>query len=108
MDNDIFDECWNLLKEKGLTRAEIFKVRNVFSEWGLSFPQNVKRSGENHYTSTVPELSGYGFGKEKEVELYNALHKYSPETKKEKLVLVMEILNKLFNIESEWKFEHDK
>jgi hypothetical protein len=111
--NERYESAFKLLTEKGLTVGERMKVRKAFIEWGESFPRNVETkrqrgSEEQYYISTIPALSGVGFGTEKEAEFFNALYELSPESDKQKLLTVLGIVTKLLGVESDYSFEPKK
>jgi hypothetical protein len=101
--DDRSQRAWKLLSDKDLPWKERHFVRNTFAQWGKENLNDIEFKND-YYVSTKPELSGYAFTKEAEVKFLNALHEFSPSTPKDKLIKVMEILMKLLDIESEWKF----
>lgn len=111
--NERYEKAFNLLRARGFKFGEVMQVRKAFIEWGESFPRNVETkrqrgTEEQYYISTIPALSGVGFGTEKEAEFFNALYELSPESDKHKLLTVLGIVTKLLGVESDYSFEPKK
>lgn len=97
---------WKFLQEKGLNVRDLMRVRKAFGEWGVENMQEVEFIGKfNCYTSTISGLKGYSFDTAEEVKLLNALHKFAPDIKPDKLVQVFSMVLKLVDSKSEWSFK---
>jgi hypothetical protein len=99
----LHDEVWTLLEEKGLTLSERMKVRSYFASWGRSFNPNIEIN-HKHKSITNKKLKGYAFETQEEAEFIGAMVDFAPNVKEEKLIQVFSIVLKLFDIKSGWSF----
>ena len=95
--------AWKLMSEKGLTLGERLQVRRAISDWAYQSNPNIEKGNDNTYTNKT--VKGYRFEREEEAEFIGALVKFIPNADTEKLVQVMSMMLKLFDVESAWTWK---
>lgn len=98
------DFVWKLMGEKGLTLGERMQVRKAISDWAYQSNPNIEHD-HKHNIYTNKQVKGYCFEREEEAEFIGALVKFIPNADTEKLIQVMSMMLKLFNVESAWTFK---
>ena len=98
------DFVWKLMGEKGLTLGERMQVRKAISDWAYQSNPNIEHD-HKHNTYTNKQVKGYCFEMEEEAEFIGALVKFIPNADTEKLIQVMSMMLKLFDVKSAltWK-----
>ena len=99
--------AFKLMDEKGLTVSERMFIRNSIADWARSFNPDIKHD-HKYNTFSHKLVKGYCFNKEEEAELIGALVKFIPNANPEKLIEVMSMLMKLFDIDSEYTWSSGK
>ena len=89
--------------EKGLTLGERMQVRKAISDWAYQSNPNIEHY-HKYNTYTNKQVKGYCFEREEEAEFIGALVKFFPNVDTEKLIQVMSMMLKLFDVESAWTF----
>ena len=95
---------WKLMGEKGLTLGDRIQIRNAISDWArLSNPTIEYDHKFGVYKNT--QVKGYHFNREEDAEFIGALVKFIPNADTEKLLQVMSMMLKLFDVNSvlAWK-----
>lgn len=100
--DDLQEEMFNTLLNKGLTLQEVLKTRRVFMEFGRSFNPALKEDGKYWKNEN---FKGYMFSLEREAEFIEYLQKMFPNISQEGIVKLLGILLTLTGTESESKFE---
>ena len=95
------DFVWKLMGEKGLTLGERMQVRKAISDWAYQSNPNVEYD-HKHNVYRNKQVTGYCFDRKEEAEFIGALVKFIPNADKEKLIQVMSMILKLFDVESAW------
>jgi len=95
------DFVWKLMGKKGLTTGERIQVRKAISDWAYQTNPNVEYD-HKHNVYRNKQVAGYYFDREEEAEFIGALAKFIPNADKEKLIQVMSMMLKLFDVESAW------
>ena len=98
------DFVWKLMGEKGLTLGERMQVRKAISDWAYQSNPNIEHD-HKYNTFTNKQVKGYCFETEAEAEFAGALVKFIPNADTEKLIQVMSMILKLFDIESAWAWK---
>jgi hypothetical protein len=105
--NDVstrYNIIWKLMEEKGLTFGERMQVRKVIADWAYQFNPNIEHNHKNN-TYTNKQVKNYSFEREDEAEFIGALVKFIPNADTEKLIQVMSMILKLFDVESVWTWK---
>lgn len=102
-----FGEVWEMMSEKGLSLSEKMRIRHCISEWARLRDPNVEQDYKYNVYSNK-NFRGYNFNTEKEAEFIGAMSKYFNTANKEKIIQAFAILNKLMDVESDYKFTSQK
>ncbi len=98
------DFVWKLMGAKGLTLDERMQVRKAISDWAYQSNPNIEHD-HKHNTYTNKQVKGYCFEREEEAKFIGALVKFIPNADTEKLIQVMSMMLKLFDVESAWTWK---
>ena len=95
---------WKMMEDKGLTLSERIQIRKVISEWSQqNNPDIIRDNKDNLYSHK--NVKGYCFETEEEAEFIGAMVKFIPNADIEKIIQVMSMVLKLFDIESAWTWK---
>ena len=101
------EEAWKMLEEKGFTIQERMKIRKAFMDFGVDISESskIKKDGINGEYFKNENVEGYLFSNEKEAIFVEHLFKFVPENAdKDKVLEIMSIIIKLFDIKSDWAY----
>jgi hypothetical protein len=105
------DEAWKLMIEKLGTQDAVRVLAVMRDAWKASYAPDVESSrwkGEVNYKSTLEGFPSYAFGSEIEAHFANVLFQLytssGKEFREDKFRAVFQMVLKLLDIDSEWKF----
>jgi hypothetical protein len=100
------EKAWELMRRHNLDFSQRIEIRTAISEWAREFNPDVTKNTFNTWTNkTVPS---WGFERESEAEFIGALVKFMPNADPEKLLQVMSMMLKLFDVDSAWSWNGNK
>lgn len=108
--DDRRERAWRMLEMSGITLGNRMFIQSTFAEAGRqSHPEiskhDVRDSNPYH---TNDKVKGWGFGGEEEAIFIGALKDYAPDADDQRIITILEIVNKLLDVDSEYKFRKNR
>lgn len=95
-------ETWAMLKNKGLSFSEIHAVRTAFVNYGMTIEKDIEYDRKGGYYKGA--ALNYASTKKSDIQLLNILHQLAPDADEQKLVLVLGIVVKMLDVDSDYTF----